>query len=217
MKRILIVGMMLLLSTLLTYGQDTTLYILGDATPVGWDIGTPDPLIQDPNDSRVFSWEGVLVQGEFKFPLFTGDWCDSTWINSSQPDASISSGAFIYTQGCDGPDNKWRIQPGEEGTYRIVVYLDHDSVDVSPATSLSGELAGFSLYPNPSQGVLSVELGTAASADFTLMSLRGQVVYETRFQGPIDQVDLGHLALKGLHLVRIQTRDGWSIQKVLFE
>ena len=91
------------------------LYLLGDATPVGWDIGSPIKMTQSETSHYVWEWEGELTAGEFKMPTFTGDWCDGTWINASQPDQNLSATDYIITSGCDGPDNKWRVMLGVDG------------------------------------------------------------------------------------------------------
>ena len=108
------------------------LYLLGDATPVGWNIGSPIKMTQSETNRYVWEWEGELIAGEFKMPTFTGDWCDGAWLNASQPDQSLSATDYITTFGCDGPDNKWRVKPGEEGAYRITVDVEHETIHILP-------------------------------------------------------------------------------------
>ena len=106
------------------------LYLVGDASPSGWNIGSPQAFTQSSQDPFVFTFEGSLSAGEFKISTFTGDWCDGDWLNAANPDQSVSNSSFIITQACDGPDNKWRVQPGQEGNYRITVDFNDYSMDI---------------------------------------------------------------------------------------
>ena len=47
----------------------TELYMVGDATPIGWIIGNAIKLKRDPKNQVAFVYEGPLKAGELKFPL----------------------------------------------------------------------------------------------------------------------------------------------------
>lgn len=85
------------------------IFLLGDATPAGWNIKSPIPLVKDEANPYLFTWEGPLKAGELKFSTYTGDWCDGEWINASQPGQALGASDYIITNGCDGPDNKSRV------------------------------------------------------------------------------------------------------------
>lgn len=106
------------------------LYLLGDATPVGWNIGSPLKMTQNETNPYIWEWEGELTAGEFKMPTFTGNWCDGIWINSSQPDQILSATDYIFTYGCDGPDNKWRVNASDAGDYRITVDVENETISI---------------------------------------------------------------------------------------
>jgi len=108
----------------------SNLYIVGDASPSGWNIGNPKAFTQNPDDSYLFTYEAHLSPGEFKISTYTGDWCDGDWINPPQPDAAISEADFIITQGCEGPDNKWRVTEETEGRYKITVNLYDNTINI---------------------------------------------------------------------------------------
>ena len=40
--------------------KTSTLFMVGDATPNGWDIGNPTALTATADDALIFSWEGPL-------------------------------------------------------------------------------------------------------------------------------------------------------------
>ena len=108
------------------------LYIVGDASPSGWNIGSPEAFTQDPDNLFVFTYEAVLTPGAFKISTFTGDWCDGDWINASQPDQVLTATDFIFTHGCDGPDNKWLVTEETQGKYTITVNLDKNTISIEP-------------------------------------------------------------------------------------
>lgn len=103
-------------------------YMIGDAGPNGWNIGTPIGMTTA-NDG-IFTYSGPLTEGELKFSTFTGDWCNGKWLNAATPDQTITDGTFITTNGCDGPDNKWRVTAATAGNYDITVNLNAKTISI---------------------------------------------------------------------------------------
>lgn len=112
--------------------EKINLYIVGDGTPSGWDIATPVMLTYENGD---FAFNGELgadnPTGEFKFSKFTGDWCLGDWVNSANSSQSLDNTEFIITHGCDGPDNKWKLQDGDAGNYEIRINLDAETMSIT--------------------------------------------------------------------------------------
>ncbi len=108
------------------------LYIVGDASPSGWNIASPEAFTQSAADPFVFTYEAVLVPGDFKISTFTGDWCDGQWISPSQPDQVLTATDFIVTDGCVGPDNKWHVTDLTQGRYKITVNLYTNMIKIEP-------------------------------------------------------------------------------------
>ncbi len=106
------------------------LYIVGDASPSGWNISSPEAFTQSEEDPFVFTYEADLTPGNFKISTFTGDWCDGEWINAAQASAPLTSTDYIITQGCDGPDNQWVVTEETEGRYRITLNLATESIAI---------------------------------------------------------------------------------------
>ncbi|HEU4608781.1 MAG TPA: SusF/SusE family outer membrane protein [Chitinophagaceae bacterium] len=95
----------------------TTIWMVGDATPVGWNIDNPLALTPDPNDPYKFSYSGPMNAGEFKFPLATGNWgCDYFMPEIDQSGPGSTRMTFIKS---GSPDKKWRIT--QAGNYNIVI------------------------------------------------------------------------------------------------
>ncbi len=116
--------------------KTSTLYMVGDATPNGWDIGNPTALAPTADDALVFAWEGPLNTGELKLCLTTGSW-DAPFIrpmvNGTEiTKTNISNAKFAMHAG--DPDDKWRI--ADAGKYR----LEFNLRDWTMSTTFLGEL-----------------------------------------------------------------------------
>ncbi|MCT4589366.1 MAG: SusF/SusE family outer membrane protein [Carboxylicivirga sp.] len=101
----------------------TEIYIVGDASPSNWNIGSPEAFTQDPNDPFVFTYEAHLKPGELKFSTYKGDWCDGDWLNATQADQAVDATDYVVRHGCEGDDYKWRITDETEGRYKITLNL----------------------------------------------------------------------------------------------
>lgn len=110
----------------------TELYMVGDATPSGWDIASPQAFTQSPDDASIFSYEAFFSPGKFKISTFTGDWCDGEWLNASQADQDLTATDYIITSGCDGPDNQWVVTEETQGRYTVTVNFVDNSISIIP-------------------------------------------------------------------------------------
>lgn len=90
------------------------LWLVGDATPAGWNIDNPTPMVSG-GDPYTFTYEGPLSVGEFKIPVVTGNWGGDFFMPAVNHQ-SISETAARFVPG-GSPDMKWQIQ--EAGTYKI--------------------------------------------------------------------------------------------------
>lgn len=91
--------------------KTSTLYMVGDATPNGWNIDAPTPLAADEEDPLVFTWEGKLNAGEMKLCLTPGSW-DAPFIRPMENGTEISKTAIdnvVFDMHAGDPDNKWRV------------------------------------------------------------------------------------------------------------
>ena len=103
--------------------KTSTLYMVGDATPAGWDIGNPVPLTPTEEDPLVFVYEGPLYGGEIKLSLITGSW-DAPFIRPINDQSVIDSNnitnePFQMHEG--DPYEKWRVT--QEGNYKLTFDL----------------------------------------------------------------------------------------------
>lgn len=85
-------------------------------------------MVRDAANPFVFTYQGPLNAGEIKIAAFLGDWCDGQWLNAAVADQAITNASDIVTNGCDGPDNKWRVQAAAAGNYLVTVNLAEETI-----------------------------------------------------------------------------------------
>ena len=102
------------------------LWMVGDATPAGWNIDAPEPLVQE--SDYVFTWTGQLNAGEFKFPIATGNW-GTGYFMPYRADESIGETLITFRPN-GSPDTKWRVQAGEAGIYKITLDQLHHTISI---------------------------------------------------------------------------------------
>ncbi len=95
-------------------------YMVGDATPAGWNIDAPTPFTKQ--SQYVFVYQGKMNAGEFKCYTTTGDW-GAKAIRPEAANVEISkkgaaSDKFTYSA---GPDDKWKVV--DAGQYKITLDL----------------------------------------------------------------------------------------------
>lgn len=94
------------------------IYLVGDASPNGWDIGNATPMAATP-DPYKFTWTGALKSGELKFTCDKQDDWNGAWFIASEADKAPTGQEeqMMYNYPGAGVDYKWRI--AEAGTYQI--------------------------------------------------------------------------------------------------
>ena len=97
-------------------------YMVGDATPAGWNIDAPTQLNKE--SKYIFTWEGQLTRGELKACCTTGSW-DVPFVRPSTGGVKISKDGvedpnFVYLA---NPDDKWVV--ADAGKYKLTFDLEH--------------------------------------------------------------------------------------------
>lgn len=98
------------------------LYIVGSATPVGWNIDAPFAL--EKVSDYIFTYNGPLTPGELKACMTTGDW-NAMFIRPTTDGRAITKEGinaedFAYSV---APDNKWVVE--EAGIYSLTFDLEN--------------------------------------------------------------------------------------------
>lgn len=103
--------------------KTSTLYMVGDATPNGWSIDNPTPLVASADDNLVYTWEGELFKGEIKLCLTPGSW-DAGFIRPTSGNEEINKNGQTdvkFQMHAGDPDEKWRVT--EAGNYLLTFNL----------------------------------------------------------------------------------------------
>lgn len=108
----------------------SNLYLVGDATPGGWDLGSATELTVDADNPAVFTWEGSLTAGNFKVATQTDEFGGGhDWIHPSDPDQSLTATSIAVVAAEEGAtDYQWSV--AEEATYRIRIDLESQTIHI---------------------------------------------------------------------------------------
>ena len=102
------------------------LWMVGDATPAGWNIDAPQPMTPDADNPYVFTYTGPLTAGEFKIPTSTGNW-GTDFFMPPVNHAGTGEQMAKFTVG-GNPDNKWLIT--EAGNYRVTLNQLYETINI---------------------------------------------------------------------------------------
>ena len=102
----------------------TQLWMVGDATPAGWNIDAPTPMVQTAGNPYEFTYTGNLNTGEFKIPTATGNWGTDYFMPPTNHPATTETNATFVPGG--NPDNKWQIT--EAGNYKITLNQLYETI-----------------------------------------------------------------------------------------
>jgi hypothetical protein len=95
----------------------SSLWIVGDATPAGWDIDKPTPMVQTADNLYEFTYTGELKAGLFKVPTATGNWNCDYFMPPTNGEGITATKVTVIKGG--QPDNQWKIT--EAGNYKITI------------------------------------------------------------------------------------------------
>lgn len=122
------------------YDMPATMYLVGDATPAGWNSGDPYPMTKVENNT--FVWEGNLYHNgsaEMKF-LVGKDWNPAVYAPDFGTEISTeATQVFTVTYG-GGDDKKWVVE--QDGYYRLTLALDPTKADNEAGTLTVNYLGG---------------------------------------------------------------------------
>lgn len=102
------------------------LWVVGSATPNGWDLDNADELEQSEADPFVFTYTAFLSEGELKIAT-QKDW-GAPFYRPTTGNAPITSTDVQLSAG--DPDNKWVV--AEAGMYKITLNLRTMSITFDP-------------------------------------------------------------------------------------
>ena len=101
----------------------TKLYVVGSATPIGWNIDNAIELPEDATDGCIFTYTGPMVAGEFKFPVNRQtDWMQDMYMR-------VDDTHMYRHTGGDPDDNKWNIIT--PGNYIITANIETLTISIT--------------------------------------------------------------------------------------
>lgn len=103
------------------------IWMVGDATPAGWNIDNPTPLTPDAGDPNVFTYTGAMKVGEFKFPVFTGNGWQGDFFMPEVNGAGPESTRMRFVPN-GNPDFKWKIT--QAGNYKITINQLYETISI---------------------------------------------------------------------------------------
>ena len=73
-----------------------------------------------------------------------------------------------------------------------------------------------SIYPNPTNGILHIEVGSAGTTELTVFDLSGKLLRAEQLNGSTHRADLSEL-VAGTYVLKLQAEKGTSVAKVIIE
>ncbi|MGB4415789.1 MAG: SusF/SusE family outer membrane protein [Paludibacter sp.] len=96
-----------------------TIFMVGDATPNGWDLGKATELVKAIGNPFEFSYTGPLAVGDFKFPVNRNwGWNQDFFIKVSDTQMQLVSGG----------DVKWNIT--EAANYKVTINISTSVINI---------------------------------------------------------------------------------------
>ena len=109
-----------------------TMYMVGDATPNGWDIYSPTPMIKDASNENIHTWEGELAAGEIKivteFKWDCATYRPVTAGTEISKSGIADTGVSLDPDGSAEEDPKWKVV--DAGKYRLTLDTENLTLDV---------------------------------------------------------------------------------------
>ena len=152
--------------------------------------------------------------------LVIGDEVALTWAASSDADSYVikrddetiaTVTETTFTEQVDDGIYKYSVFAQKEGALSrpatVIVNVNYDAIG-------EGQDNSFSVYPNPTNGVLNIAAGNA-EFEYQLFNGMGQEVARGTAQGT-QQINLGNMA-KGIYFLRLTSGSRTDFQKVVVE
>lgn len=101
-------------------------WMIGTATPGGWDLGQAAQYTKDANNKYIFTWEGDLALGTLKACTekdFSAPFIRPSAANVTIDKNGVAASDFVFTK---DPDDQWEVK--EAGKYRITLDLEHYTI-----------------------------------------------------------------------------------------
>lgn len=175
------------------------LFIIGDATANGWNLGTAPELTKTPGNPWEYTYTGALLSaGSFKFATSKGDFGQKFYVKTS--DVLMNLG---------GADVKWSVP--SNGNYKIIVNTNTMAISIaSDATTVIQNRT--KEYPLLVSNVVSDALKVENSTNFNyqIINIAGARVFAGNCEN--GNISVSNLA-KGIYLLKVDNKTFRFIKK----
>ena len=170
-----------------------TVFMVGDATPNGWDIANATELTKSSTNPYEFSYSGAMSIGEFKLPVNRNSgWGQDFFMKFSDTQMALQK----------SPDSKWNIT--ETGNYTIDINTQTLAISIQKQTTTT------SRFPNDESITLkstivssTLKVNNLNSVSYKIYNLSGLLVNDGISEGEnINVFSLG----KGIYLLNVNNQ-----------
>ena len=185
------------------------LFLVGDATPGGWDLRYTTDMTVEPQNSAIFHWKGELTPGEFKIGT-TKTWADGwPWIHPTVYSQSLDKTDYeVLNLGSDS-DNKWLINSSDSGIYSITVDLVYNRIYFTRQNNTGIDLLKLNdniyIYPNPVNSTLNIDLKENFPAHIVITDILGKQVFQSNLNNSKNSICLNKTLSAGKYILKIES------------
>lgn len=107
------------------------IWMVGDATPAGWNIMQSTPFVRNSANPELFVYEGPLSAGDMKFPLILqSDWA-VPFLMPIEANANPANDNRMELVPVGGRDFKWHI--AQSGNYKVTLNTNQMTITIEDA------------------------------------------------------------------------------------
>ena len=170
-----------------------TVFMVGDATPNGWDIANATELTKSSTNPYEFSYSGAMSIGEFKLPVNRNSgWDQDFFMKFSDTQMALQK----------SPDSKWNIT--ETGNYTIDINTQTLAISIQKQTTTT------SRFPNDESITLkstlvssTLKVNNLNSVSYKIYNLSGLKVTDGISEG--ENINVSSLG-KGIYLLNVNNQ-----------
>lgn len=219
-------------------GESVVLAATGNASSYMWsNLQTAQSINVTPVATTVYTVTGTNSHGCSAISVYTVivNTLPNITVTSSDPDNTICQGDQITLSGSGANTYSWStttsfvsgpvavVNPGVNTTYTVTgvdvngcknntIYAL--TVNICEGITENNMISGLSVYPNPTNGLLNIELNNASFKSVQVIDLTGKVVATSNGHSKVTEVNMSNLA-NGVYYVKIKTDNASSVIKVV--
>ena len=178
-------------------------------------------------DFNIFSVQSGVSSHDYSFRMYGPRVLEWTFNNIMLPDSNVNepaSNGFVKFEVMQQPNlPNGTVLENSAGIYfdfnapiitNTSTHTINDGVVILDMTEHISKQMQLKVYPNPTDNVVTVELGKAQEFSVTVLNQLGQVLYSQKAKSNSSQVQLGHLPA-GIYYLHIHDGQQTAVQKVV--